>query len=108
MDADERDICLYLKSWPGQFVSVAVIARRAASKRRFEREPDWAAPVLQRLVDRGIVETDSTGHYRLRPRPKKEKDKRWVSPQVQRILQQSKKFEGTYQIVDDDDELLDS
>jgi hypothetical protein len=104
MDADEREICLYLKGWPGQFVSVAEITRRAAGKRRGRQEPNWALPVLSRLVEKGILESDSTGHYRFMARPKKEKKRRWVSPHIQKILEKSgKSFEGVYEIDEDED-----
>ena len=106
MDADERDICLYLKGWPGQFVSVGEITRRAGGKRRGHEDPNWAIPILSRLVEKGFVESDSTGHYRLKPRLKKEKKKRWVSPHIQKILEKSGKgFEQTYNIEIDEDEL---
>src|SRR5512140_3631214 len=61
MDADERDVCNYLKSWPGEFVSGRDVARRAGGKRRFRAEPEWAVPVLTRLVEMGLVDSDSTG-----------------------------------------------
>jgi hypothetical protein len=104
MDADEREICLYLKGWPGQFVSVAEITRRAGGKRRGRQEPNWAVPVLSRLVEKGILEADATGHYRLIRRAQKEKKKRWVSPHIQKILEKSgKSFEGVFDMEEDDD-----
>src|SRR5215470_2640841 len=104
MDSDERDICLYLKGWPGQFVSLAEITRRAGGKRRGRQEPNWALPVLSRLVEQGFIEADSTGHYRLVKRSQKEKKKRWVSPHIQNILQKSgKSFEGVHEMDEDDD-----
>ena len=106
MDADEREICLYLRGWPGQFVSVAEITRRAGGKRRGRQEPDWALPVLGRLVEQGLLESDSTGHYRLIRRSKKEEKRRWVSPHIQKILEKSgKSFEGVFEIKDEDDDL---
>jgi hypothetical protein len=102
MDADERDICNYLKSWPGQFVYGRDIARRAAGKHRFREEPEWAGPVLARLVDKGIVETDSTGHYRLRI--KAEKPRKWLAPRVKEILEKSQKDFTQMFDIDDDDE----
>ena len=89
MDADERDIVTYLKTWSGQYVSAREIARRAASKKRYEKEPDWAVPVLGRLVDRGIIEADSRAHYRLFPEAKKRKPKRWLSPEIKKLLEQT-------------------
>lgn len=107
MDADERDICIYLKSWLGQFVSGREIARRAGGKWRYRQEPEWAMPVLGRLVERGIIETDSTGHYRLVKKEKKEKPKKWVSPQIRKILEQSgKEFGGITEIEDENDDFL--
>jgi hypothetical protein len=106
MDADERNICSFLKSWSGQFVSGRDIARRAAGRRRFEREPEWANPVLARLVDKGLLETDSTGHYRFRPPEKSDKNKsrKWVAPHIKTILEKSSKdFSQVYEIQDPDD-----
>ncbi len=103
MDADERDIAYYLKRWPGQFVSMSEIARRAGGKRRYRAEPDWAVQVLLRMAEKGWVESDSAGHYRLVRKAKDKRSKPWVSPQIQKILEQSGK---TYEIrkVDDDDD----
>jgi len=99
MDADERDICLYLKGWPDQFISGREICRRAGGKRRYREEPTWAIPVLGRLVERAIIESDATGHYRLVRARKKEKKKRWVSPQMKEILERSgKDFEETVEL----------
>lgn len=91
MDADEHDILTYLKVWSGQYVSAREIARKAASKRRFENEPDWAVPVLGRLVEKRLIESDSMAHYRLIPEAKKHKPKRWISPQMQKILEKTGK-----------------
>src|SRR5437899_2090569 len=97
MDADEQDICNYLKSWPRQFVSVREICRRAGGKRRFREDQYWANPALSRLVEEGLVETDSAGHYRLVTAEKRDdKPKRWVSPHIKKILEQSGKDFGEY------------
>lgn len=104
MDADERDICLYLKGWPGQFISGREICRRAGGKRRYRDEPHWATPVLGRLVERGIIESDATGHYRLARAKKKEPKKRWISPQIKEILERSgKKFQEGVELEDPGD-----
>jgi hypothetical protein len=107
MDADERDICIYLKSYPGQFLSGSEIARRAGGKRRYREEPTWSVQVLLRLIEKGFVESDSTGHYRLRKRPEKKPPKHWMSPQVRRILEQSGKFNEALKI-DEEDEFDDT
>jgi hypothetical protein len=99
IDADERDICLYLRGWSGKFVSIAEISRRAAGKKRHKEDPNWAVPVLSRLIEKGILESDSSGHFRLIPRPKKEQSKqRWIAPNIRKILEKSgRKFEETHE-----------
>lgn len=90
VDSDETCIYMYLKAYPGQFVSAAEICRRAASKKRYRDEPDWALPLLRRLAEKGVLEADATGHYRLnRSTEKQKKKKHWISPHLQKILSQS-------------------
>src|SRR6266536_647437 len=99
MDADERDICLYLKGFPNQFVSFREISRRAGGKRRYRNEPEWATPIVPRMVEKGLIESDSTGHYRLKIQPKRERPTRWVSPQIRKILEKSgKTFDGVFEV----------
>ncbi len=96
MDADQNDICQYLKSWPGQFVSGKEICRRAGGKWRYREDEKWALPVLQRMIEDRLLEADSTGHFRLiQHHDKKNNQKRWLSPEMKRILEESgKAFEG--------------
>jgi hypothetical protein len=90
MDADEREIYQFLKSLSGEYVAAREICRRAGGKRRFHEDADWAKPVLLRMEERGIVESNATGHFRIKPvRKSKEKDKRWVSPEIAKILKES-------------------
>ena len=104
MDADEQAICDYLKSWPRQFIAAREIARRASGKKRFHDDPDWAIRVLLRMMEKGLVEGDSAGHYRL-PRPEKpDQPKKWISPEIKKILEQSgKKFDDILEIDDPSD-----
>jgi hypothetical protein len=95
MDSDEREIYDYLKTWPKVFVSAREISRRAGGKRRFRDDPHWAKPALTRLVEKGLLEVDSFGHYRIKPAETRAKRQRWVSPQIARILRDSgRKFGG--------------
>lgn len=92
MDSDERAICDYLRSWPKTYVSAREIARRAGGKRRFREEPQWANPVISRLVEQGMIETDGLGHYRVKVVAiEKKRTHKWVSPQMKKILEQSGK-----------------
>lgn len=108
MDADEQAICQYLKSWFGQFVSGREISRRAAGKRRFRSDPEWSVPVLARLVDKGIVESDSTGHYRLHEKEKNRKSQKWLAPHIKKILEESgRNFNQVFDLEEDTDEEQD-
>ena len=103
MDGDERDIFQFLKTWGGTFVNGAEIARRAGNKRRYYQEPDWAKPVLVRMADRGILESDALGRYRIKPVSRKDRQQRWLSPDIAKILQDSGvEAEGTEGLGSDD------
>jgi hypothetical protein len=80
MDADERAIFQYLKSWGTQFINPREIARRAGPRKRFHEEPDWAKNVLVRMEERGIVEHDIMGRYRLKPMSVEDKKRYWGAP----------------------------
>ena len=109
MDADERDIYYYLKSWKNEFISAREICRRAGGKHKFRQSEDWAKPALTRMVERGILESDNSGHYRLKPPPRKDKKLRWASPHVARILKESgKDFSETVNLEDDADSYYES
>jgi hypothetical protein len=41
------------------------------------------------MADRGILESDSSGRYRIKPISRKDKQKRWVAPDIAKILQES-------------------
>ena len=89
MDADERDIYQFLKTWGSEYVGAVEIARRAGSEKRFYEEPDWAKQVLMRMAERNILENDSQGRYRIKPLSRKDKNKRWVAPDIAKILHES-------------------
>jgi hypothetical protein len=99
MDSDEQFICEFLKFWRGQFVGQREIARRAAGKRKYQEDPGWAKRALARLVEKGIVETDTTGHFRLYFQEKKKQSKKWIAPDIRNILAASgKDFAGVFEI----------
>jgi hypothetical protein len=89
MDADEREIFQFLKTWGGTFVGATEIARRAGIKKRFYADPNWAKPVLMQMADRGIVEADAHGRYRIKPVTRKDKHEHWVAPDIAKILQEN-------------------
>jgi hypothetical protein len=89
MDSDERDIFQFLKAWGGDFTNAREIARRASSKKRFYDDPDWAKPILMRMVERGILESDTQGRFRVKPVSKKKHGQQWVAPDIAKILKES-------------------
>ena len=109
MDADEQEIVNYLKSWPKQFVSGREISRRAGGKKRYRDDPYWATQVLIRMAEKNILEVDASGHYRLKPDEKRHQPKRWISPEIKKILEESgKDFDGVFDIEEpnEDDQKL--
>ena len=86
MDAEETEICDFLKSFPGQYVSQREICRRAGGKWRFREDPKWAFPILLRMVERRYLESDASGHFRLLTEDK-DKKKRWLSPELKELLE---------------------
>lgn len=107
MDSDERQVIDYLKSWQRHYVSAREIARRAGGKRRFRDEPQWVHPVLSRLIEKELIETDGLGHYRhIQQMVESKKRRRWISPQMRRILERSgRDFGEVLEIPEDEKEL---
>lgn len=90
MDADERQIYQYLKPFRKEYISTREICRRAGGRKRFHEEPEWAKVVLGRMVERGILELDAAGRFRIKPRDlDPNKQKKWASPEIQRVLLKS-------------------
>jgi hypothetical protein len=66
------------------------VAPTQTGKRRFREDAQWAYPVLARLLERALIETDGLGHYRIvAASAQAKKRKRWISPHVKRILERS-------------------
>lgn len=110
MDADEREIFYYLRSERGSFVPIHAICRHAGGKHKYRELPDWAKPALMRMHERGIVEMDASGAYRLKPIPQPEDNtRRWVSPQIAAMLRKSgKNFAGVFAFDGDEEAYYDS
>ena len=102
MDADEREIFYYMKPRRHEFVTGREICRRAGGKVKFRLAPDWAKPVLLRMVDRGILEMDAAGHYRIKPPAQRYVMQRWVAPKIASIFRNRSKEMGTIVITEDD------
>jgi hypothetical protein len=89
MDADERDIFHFLKTRQRDFTHAMEICRRASTKKRFHDDPNWAKPILMRMVERGILESNSQGRFRIKPAARKKKGAPAAAPNVATILKES-------------------
>ena len=88
MDSDEREIYDYLKTFGEEWVNAKEVCRRAAGKKRFNDENNWAKPILHRMKERGILEGDQLGRYRIKPPPKRGHTGRWIAPDIEKILKE--------------------
>ncbi len=86
MSSDEREIFQYLQTWGGEFINAKEVSRRAGTKKRYHEDPDWARPILVAMVDNGVLESDLNGRFRVKPERKKNHNQRWVSPDIEKIL----------------------
>lgn len=108
MDADEKEIYRYLRAEPGQFVPANSISRHAGGKHKHRESPDWAKAALLRMVERGILETNTAGDYRLKPIPEPDSPRRWVAPQLAEVLRKSgKKFDAVIHYEGDTEQYYD-
>jgi predicted transcriptional regulator of viral defense system len=105
MDANERAVYYYLKARRPKAATSREISRHVGSRRRFRYDPEWIRAVLSRLEERGIVEPDADGAYRIKPMPKQEtQGKRWTSTHIAEILKASGKvFSGVITVEDEDE-----
>lgn len=109
MDAEEREVYFFLKAQAPQYVPVNSVCRYAGGKQRFRDSPDWAKPVLLRMLERGIVEMDEPVGCRLKPMPQSNVRKRWVAPQIADILKKSgRKFDQVIKQEDEEDAYYNS
>jgi hypothetical protein len=96
---EEREICAYLRSFPGLFVSAREIARRAGGKWRYQDNPQWCTPILAQLLEKKVIEKDASHNFRFIAK-KETKPKHWISPQMKKILEANGNF--THVIEDED------
>ncbi len=89
MDTEERYIFEFLKTWGTDFTNAKEVCRRAASKKKYYDDPDWAKPILMRMAERGILESDVQGRYRIKPVSKNKAGRQWVAPDIAKILKEN-------------------
>ena len=101
LSAEEKLILEYLKPLGKAFASAKEVCRRAAGKSQFNTDPVWAKKHLKRLENRGLLETNPLGHYRIR-RENEDGSKVPLDPRISKILSQSGQDFSKSFILDDD------
>ena len=86
MSSEEREIFQYLQTWGGEFINAKEVSRRASTKKRFHEDPDWARPLLVAMVENGVLESNLNGRFRVKPERKKGHNQKWISPDIEKIL----------------------
>ncbi len=66
MTADEMTIVAFIRGSPESFYARREIARRAVKRQVYEENPHWVDAPLAGLVDRGVIEKNDSGQYRLK------------------------------------------
>jgi hypothetical protein len=64
LSSDELEILDFLKSFPGAYVPIVQVCRSASSRQRYKDAPNWANPLMSRLVEARMVEVNDRGHFR--------------------------------------------
>jgi hypothetical protein len=91
MTQDEMDILSYFKANPKIWVKAKELARQVGGKFRYEQNPDWTKPVLKKFVNKELLEADSAGAYRLRPKEEEQRPRVFVTPEIAAMLRRTGK-----------------
>ena len=59
----------FLRGVPDVFVARREIARKAQKRAIFEENPHWADAPLVSLMERGLLDQNDSGHYRIKKQP---------------------------------------
>ncbi len=73
MNSDDDLVLGYLGKYPKAFISPMEVCKRAADRKRFAAEPDWAKPILVRLTQQHVLECNAVGHYRIKSEEEEER-----------------------------------
>jgi hypothetical protein len=69
LSSDELEVLEYLKSWKGNYISLAEICRSAGGRRKYKESPHWAKGLMARLVDTELIAVNDRGHYSYKGEP---------------------------------------
>lgn len=85
------DILSYFKANPKVWVKAKELARQVGGKFRFEQNPDWAKPTLKKFANKELIEVDSAGAYRLKPKQRDQRPRIFVTPEIAAALRRAGK-----------------
>jgi hypothetical protein len=66
MSAEETEIYEFLKKRDASYVSVGEISKALGRGRKFQKDRNWARPILRRMEMDGVLEENSYGEYRIK------------------------------------------
>jgi hypothetical protein len=66
MNAEETEIYEFLKGRDGNYVSATDISKFLGRGRQFQKDRNWARPILRRMEVDGIIEANDYGEYRVK------------------------------------------
>ena len=66
MNEEELIVLTFLRVSPETYYARREIARRAVKRKVYDENPHWADAALVALLDKGLIEQDLTGLYRLK------------------------------------------
>lgn len=68
LNADEKEIYDFVKSFGDLFISVGEVSRRLGTRGRYQENRLWAKPLLLRMEVEGILESNPFGEFRSKDR----------------------------------------
>ena len=66
MNAEETEIYEFLKTRESTYVSASEISKALGRGRRFQKDRNWASPILRRMEVDGLIEANPYGEYRVK------------------------------------------
>jgi len=90
LSADQNSVLQYLNNYPHDFVAEMEITQHADGRSRFYlQDRHWAHCVLTQLMKLRLVDTDSSGRFRIHAESASIYGKKHLAPQVRDILEHS-------------------
>lgn len=66
MNAEETKIYEFLKTRENEFVSTTELSKHLGRGHKYQKDRNWARPILRRMEVDGILESNPYGEYRIK------------------------------------------